>query len=57
MAAGFADAVARPYVSWMRDYVFHIKRNPQEMGFPEVRAFLADSRIPGRASVRERDRY
>ena len=53
MAAGFADAVARRYVSWMREYVlFHNKRHPQEMGVPEVRAFLADSRFSGQAGER-----
>ena len=53
MAAGFADAVARRYVSWMREYVlFHNKRHPQEMGVPEVRAFLADSRFSAQAGER-----
>ena len=46
--AGFEDATARQYVSWMLDYVlFHGKRHPQEMGVPEVRAFLADGRFSG----------
>jgi hypothetical protein len=53
MAAGLAEAVARQYVSWMREYVlFHNKRHPQEMGVPEVRAFLADSRFSGQAGER-----
>ena len=53
LAAGLAEAVARQYVSWMREYVlFHDKRHPQEMGVPEVRAFLADSRFSGQAGER-----
>jgi hypothetical protein len=48
LGAGLAEAVARQYVCWMRDYVlFHGKRHPQEMGVPEVRAFLADGRFSG----------
>ncbi len=40
-----AEAVARQYVCWMRDYVlFHNKRHPQDMGVPEVRAFCSGSR-------------
>jgi hypothetical protein len=51
LAAGFAEAAARQYVSWMRDYVlFHGKRHPLEMGVPEVRAFLADARFSGPAA-------
>ena len=53
LAAGLAEAVARQYVSWMREYVlFHNKRHPQEMGVPEVRAFLTDSRFSGQAGQR-----
>ncbi len=48
LAEGFAEAVARRYVSWMREYIlFHDKRHPQEMGVPEVRAFLEDARFSG----------
>ena len=50
LGEGFAEAVARRYVSWMRDYVlFHDRRHPSEMGVPEVREFLADARLPGRS--------
>jgi hypothetical protein len=36
----------------MRDYVlFHDKRHPQEMGVPEVRAFLANGRFSGPAAA------
>jgi hypothetical protein len=53
LAEGFAEAVARRYVSWMRDYVlFHDKRHPQEMGVPEVRAFLEDVRFSGQTGER-----
>ena len=53
LAAGLAEAVARQYVCWMRDYVlFHGKRHPQEMGVPEVRAFLADGRFRARRRQR-----
>lgn len=53
MAAGLADETARQYVSWMRDYVlFHGTRHPQEMGVPEVRAFLASERFLGQAAQR-----
>lgn len=52
LEAGFAEGMARQYVSWMRDYVlFHGKRHPQEMGVPEVRAFLADGRFSGQAAA------
>jgi integron integrase len=51
LGAGLAEAVARQYVGWMRDYVlFHGKRHPREMGVPEVRAFLADGRFSGPAA-------
>ena len=53
MAAGLADGTARQYVSWMRDYVlFHGTRHPQEMGVPEVQAFLASERFLGQAAER-----
>jgi len=53
MAAGTADGTARQYVSWMRDYVlFHGTRHPQEMGVPEVQAFLASERFLGQAAQR-----
>jgi hypothetical protein len=53
MAAGTADSTARQYVSWMRDYVlFHGTRHPQEMGVPEVQAFLASERFLGQAAQR-----
>jgi integrase len=53
LGEGFAEAVARRYVSWMRDYVlFHDKRHPQEMGVPEVRAFLEDARFSGQTGER-----
>ena len=53
MAAGLADGTARRYVSWMRDYVlFHGTRHPQEMGVPEVQAFLASERFLGQAAQR-----
>jgi len=52
LEAGHAEATARQYVSWMRDYVlFHDKRHPQEMGVPEVRAFLANGRFSGPAAA------
>ena len=39
--AGFEEATARRYVSWMLDYVlFHAKRHPEEMGALEVEQFL-----------------
>lgn len=41
MAAGLAEAVARQYVSWMREYVlFHGTWHPEEMGALEVEQFL-----------------
>lgn len=53
LAEGFAEPVGRRYVSWRRDYVlFHNQRPPQEMGVPEVRAFLADARFSGRTGER-----
>ncbi len=53
LAEGFAEAVARRYVSWMREYIlFHNKRHPQEMGVPEVRAFLADVRFSKQSGQR-----
>lgn len=31
------------YVQWIRRYIlFHHKRHPQEMGIPEIEAFLTD---------------
>jgi hypothetical protein len=37
LAEGFAEAVARRYVSWMREYIlFHDKRHPQEMKMPRI---------------------
>ena len=52
LEAGHAEATARQYVSWMRDYVlFHDKRHPQEMGVPEVRTFLANGRFSGPAAA------
>ena len=45
--------MARQYVSWMREYIlFHDKRHPQEMGVPEVRAFLEDARFSGQTGER-----
>jgi hypothetical protein len=53
VAAGTADGTARQYVSWMRDYVlFHGTRHPQEMGVPEVQAFLGSERFLGQAAQR-----
>jgi len=52
-AAGFEEGAARRYLAWMLDYiVFHGKRHPQEMGVPEVRAFLADGRFSGPAAAK-----
>ena len=49
LGAGHAEVTARQYVDWMRDYIlFHGKRHPQEMGVPEVRAFLTDGRTYAR---------
>jgi len=46
--AGFDSANATGYVSWMRQYIlFHNKRHPQEMGMPEVDAFLASNAFEG----------
>ena len=51
-AAGFEESAARRYLAWMLDYiVFHGKRHPQEMGVPEVRAFLAEDRFSGPAGA------
>jgi len=46
--AGFDAANAGGYVSWMRQYIlFHDKRHPQDMGMPEVDAFLASGTFAG----------
>jgi hypothetical protein len=46
--AGFDSDNAARYVSWMRQYIlFHDKRHPQEMGMPEVDAFLASETFAG----------
>jgi hypothetical protein len=48
--AGFDSDNAAGYVAWMRQYIlFHNKRHPQEMGMPEVDAFLASETFAGRA--------
>jgi hypothetical protein len=52
-AAGFEESAARRYLAWMLDYiVFHGTRHPQEMGVPEVQAFLASERFLGQAAQR-----
>jgi hypothetical protein len=46
LAEGLTEPVARRYACWMREYIlFHNKLHPQEMGVPEVLAFLADARF------------
>ena len=40
-ASGVDEDSAARYVSWMREFIlFHGKRHPQEMGLPEVDAYL-----------------
>jgi Phage integrase, N-terminal SAM-like domain len=39
---GYSIRTERTYVSWIRRFIlFHGKRHPQEMGKPEIEAFLA----------------
>lgn len=53
--AGFDSANATRYVSWMRQYIlFHDKRHPQQMGMPEVDAFLASEAFAGPAGTANR---
>ena len=37
----YAIRTEQTYVDWVRKYIlFHNKRHPQEMGVPEIKAFL-----------------
>jgi len=38
----YSPKTVEAYVNWNRQYIlFHKKRHPQEMGLPEIKAFLA----------------
>jgi integrase len=40
------------YIGWIRRFIlFHDKRHPQEMGVPEIEAFLTDLAMKGRVSA------
>jgi site-specific recombinase XerD len=40
------------YVQWIRRYIlFHNKRHPQEMGVPEIEAFLSHLAVEGKVSA------
>jgi Phage integrase, N-terminal SAM-like domain len=39
----------KSYIDWIRRYIlFHDKRHPQDMGHPEVEAFLTHLAVHGR---------
>jgi site-specific recombinase XerD len=44
------------YVQWIRRYIlFHNKRHPQEMGVPEIEAFLSHLAVEGKVSASTQD--
>jgi integron integrase len=48
----YAIRTEEAYVGWIRRYVlFHQKRHPQEMGMPEVEAFLTDLAVNQRVAA------
>jgi integron integrase len=48
----YAIRTEEAYVGWIRRYVlFHQKRHPQEMGMPEVEAFLTDLAVHQRVAA------
>ena len=50
----FSPAVNRNYVNWVRRYIyFHQVRHPNELGVPEVAAFLEHLAGPGEATLFE----